>query len=117
MDYATAQQFLLAQGQPHSSDPEQFLARLSAGKPPIPGQVTTLLLALKVVFKELQRVNTLDRPLVWALYCLANESRYQFDRGQQQGVDWPPLLHEDLQRVAIAVQSIFADNWLGRDSP
>ncbi len=110
MDYDTAHQFLLTQGQLDSPDPEQFLVRLRQAKPPVPGQVTTILLALKVVQEELRGVATLDRTLVSTLYRLASDSRHYFNAGRSRGIDWPPLLDEDLQRIAIAVQQIFADS-------
>jgi hypothetical protein len=88
-----------------------LLRRLSAGQPPIPGQVTTILLALKVVFEDLRQEPTLDRTLAVALYQLAVDSRRAYDQGRSQGVVWPPLLDEDLQRIALAVRSIFADTW------
>jgi hypothetical protein len=110
MDYDTAHQFLLTQGQLDSPDPDQFLVRLRQAKPPVPGQVTTILLALKVVLEDLRGVPTLDRTLAANLYRLANDSRHWFNTGRSRGVDWPPLLDEDLQRIAIAVQQIFADS-------
>ncbi|MGB3519258.1 MAG: hypothetical protein WBA43_22600 [Elainellaceae cyanobacterium] len=111
MDYETAHHILLTQGQVPAADPNQFLMRLQTGRPPVPGQVTTILLALKVIFEELREVPTLDRDLANALYQLAGDSRRWYDQGRQQGLDWPPLLDEDLQRIAIAVRSIFADTW------
>ena len=110
MDYDTAHQFLLTQGQLDSPDPDQFLVRLRRAKPPVPGQVTTILLALKVVLEELRGMPTLDRTLAAALYRIASDSRHWFNAGRSRGVDWPPLLDEDLQRIAIAVQQIFADS-------
>lgn len=113
MDYETARYFLISQGNPDASDTEAFLVRLKQGIPPVPGQVTSLLLSLKVVFEALRETDILERDLVFALYCLANDSRYFFSTGQQTGVDWPPLLNEDLRRIASAVKSIFAGTWDG----
>ncbi|MDX2214412.1 MAG: Dethiobiotin synthetase [Oculatellaceae cyanobacterium bins.114] len=113
MDYTTARQLLLRQGKPLAADTEALLIRLKQGKPPIPGQITTLLLALKIVFEALRGADTFDRELVYALHTLASGSRELFVAGQRQGVDWPPLLDEDLTRIAIAVKSIFAGVWPG----
>lgn len=113
MDYQTAHRFLINQVQQAESDSETILARLRQGKPPVPGQVTSLLLALKVVFQALQQEAYLERDLVHALYRLATESRQQFEVGRMAGVEWPPLLDEDLTRIAIAVKSIFAGVWEG----
>lgn len=112
MDFDTALQFILAQGASSTAlPPDAFLTRLSQGKPPIPGQLTSLLLALKVLFEGLRAETQLDRTLVSALYMLANESRSQFERGRRAGVNWPPLLDEDLTRIAIAVRGIFSGVW------
>lgn len=112
MDYQTARELLQQQGNP-SDDADAFLVRLQQGKAPVPGQVTNLLLALKVVFERLNEAEFLDRELVYALYVLASEGRRNYDQGRRQGVAWPPLLDEDLTRMAIAVKSIFLGQWLG----
>ncbi len=113
MDYPTARQLLITQGTPPTSNanPDQFLLRLAQGQSPIPGQVTSLLLALKVVFDALQSADSFDRPLVNALYCLAFDSRQYYEAAQRQGVEWPPLLDEDITRIQRAVKSIFAGTW------
>ncbi|MEM9093131.1 MAG: Dethiobiotin synthetase, partial [Cyanobacteria bacterium P01_F01_bin.53] len=107
-------QFLINQGSITADDnPDVFLVRLSQGKLPVPGQVTSILLSLKVVFEGLREAPNLDRELVYALHLLASEGRYQFDIKQSEGLTWPPLLDEDLTRIAAAVRSIFANTWLG----
>ncbi len=40
------------------------------------------------------------------------ESQQQFAAGRNRGVEWPPLLQEDLQRISLAVKSIFSGQWL-----
>ncbi|MDX2096579.1 MAG: Dethiobiotin synthetase [Leptolyngbyaceae cyanobacterium bins.59] len=111
MDYLTARQFLMGQTATVTANPDAFLARLQQGEPPIPGQVTSILLALKVVFEASQGLSELDRELIHCLYGLAWESRQHFNHQQKAGLRWPPLLDEDLVRIAIAVKSIFADTW------
>ena len=111
MDYKTARSFLISQGTLSDENADAFLVRLKQGKAPIPGQVTNILLALKMVFEALQTSSTLDRELVYALYLLSFESKQQFDAGLQAGVSWPPLLDEDLKRITRAVKSIFAGVW------
>lgn len=113
MDYETARGFLINQGMLTEQSLDAFLVRLKQGKPPVPGQVTSILLALKVVFEALQNATSLDRKLVYSLHLLASEGRQQFEAGRRSGVDWPPLLNEDLTRIAIAVRSIFAGTWEG----
>lgn len=113
MDYGTARQLLIAQGTPDPAQAEHFLTRLSHGQPPVPGQSTSVLLALKVVFEASRGEATLDRPLVYALHMLAFESRRLFEAGKQRGATWTPLLDDDLTRMAIAVQSIFSGTWQG----
>lgn len=93
--------------------PDALLARLRQGTPPIPGQVTSILLALKVVFEALRDEPEIERELASALYLLATESRQWFDAGRKSGVAWPPLLNEDLARIASAVKSIFLGVWQG----
>lgn len=92
-------------------DPDAFLTRLDKGQPPIPGQITSILLALKVVFESLRTSPDFERELACSLYLLASDSRQAFEQGQQSGVDWPPLLDEDLSRIAAAVRSIFVGVW------
>ncbi len=111
MDYKTARSFLIVQGTASEKNAEAFLVRLRQGKAPVPGQVTNILLALKMVFEALQTASTLDRELVYSLYVLSFESRQHYEAGRQAGVNWPPLLDEDLKRISRAVKSIFAGVW------
>ncbi|KKJ00806.1 hypothetical protein [Prochlorothrix hollandica] len=117
MDYPTAYRFLTQQGQADPQDGEALLVRLSRGQPPIPGQITTVLLALKVVYEGLRGAPTLERDLANALYTLARDSRHWFEQGHRQGVDWPPLLGDDLRRISEAVGYIFADRWENIKAP
>ncbi|MBC6481078.1 MAG: Dethiobiotin synthetase [Hormoscilla sp. GM7CHS1pb] len=109
MDYETARRFLI--NMTNGNNPDTFLGRLQQGEPPIPGQVTSILLSLKVLFAALQGVEALDRELVHVLYQLASEGRQQFDRWRGAGVVWPPLLDQDLTRITYAVRSIYAGVW------
>ncbi|HEY9884433.1 MAG TPA: Dethiobiotin synthetase [Thermosynechococcaceae cyanobacterium] len=113
VDYQTARSLLVNQGMATEQNPDALIVRLKQGQPPIPGQITSLLLALKVVFEALREADMFERELAGSLYLLASESRHQFERGQRSGVDWPPLLDEDLSRIAIAVRSIFIGIWQG----
>ncbi|XHX78056.1 MAG: Dethiobiotin synthetase [Stenomitos frigidus ULC029] len=113
MDYQTARSLLVNQGMATEQHPDTLLMRLKQGQPPIPGQITSLLLALKVVFEALREADTFERELAGSLYCLASESRQQFERGLRSGIAWPPLLDEDLTRIAAAVKSIFVGTWQG----
>ncbi|NEP12458.1 MAG: Dethiobiotin synthetase [Symploca sp. SIO2C1] len=111
MDYKTARSFLISQGIPSENNADSFLMRLKQGKAPVPGQVTNMLLALKIVFEGLRSSPTIDRELSYSLYLLSFESRQQFEAGCQAGINWPPLLDEDLKRLNRAVKSIFAGVW------
>lgn len=106
MDYKTACELLTQQASTTQSD--AFLSRLQALQPPIPGQVTSLLLALKVVADRLKKETTLDRKLACSLFDLAYGSRQYYEDGRITGVEWPPLLDEDLGRIAIAARQILA---------
>ncbi|MBF2028867.1 MAG: Dethiobiotin synthetase [Oscillatoriales cyanobacterium C42_A2020_001] len=112
MDYQTAHNLLITQGLDADQATDTLLARLREGVPPVPGQVTSILLALKVVFEALKDSTQLDRDLAAALHLLTVNSRQQFEAGHQAGLEWPPLLNEDLERIAIAVQSIFLGEWI-----
>ncbi|MCG5056911.1 MAG: Dethiobiotin synthetase [Limnoraphis sp. WC205] len=114
MDYKTARNFLITQGKALETqkNPDAFLLRLKQGLPPIPGQLTSILLALKIVFDGAKDSSTLERELVSALYQLALESHLLFEEGRSRGVEWPPLLKEDIKRVRLAVGSIFSSQWL-----
>lgn len=111
MDYQTARSLLVKQGMATEQDPDALLTRLKQGQPPIPGQVTSILLALKVVFEALRDAIEVERELLCALYLLSTESRHWFDNGRKAGVAWPPLLDEDVARIAAAVKSIFVGVW------
>lgn len=113
MDYKTARSFLIDQGMALEiqNNPDAFLIRLKQGKPPVPGQVTSILLAIKLVFDSLKETETFDRSLVLALYQLAMESHQQFVARSKQGVEWPPLLEEDLDRISLGIKSIFSGQW------
>ncbi|HEY9750682.1 MAG TPA: Dethiobiotin synthetase [Allocoleopsis sp.] len=111
MDYETARSFLINQTRLTPANPDAFLSRLKQGQPPVPGQVTSILLALKVVFEALRAAPSLDRELIYTLHILALESRHQYESQRKAGVVWPPLLDEDITRIATAVKNIFADEW------
>jgi hypothetical protein len=113
MDYQTARKFLISQVDTSGQDVNTFLSRLQQQKPPIPGQVTNILLALKIVSDGLHGASHLDRELVYALHLLSFEGRQQFEIGRRLGISWPPLLHEDLNRISRAVKSIFSGVWQG----
>lgn len=109
MDLQTAQQTLVTQTLPQYETETTFLSRLRQGQPPVPGQVTSILLALKVVHGALQGQTTLNRVLAHALFLLTYESRNLFEAQAAAGTNWPLLLDEDLERIAIAAYKIFID--------
>lgn len=113
MDYETAYNLLIAEGNAllQSGSEDNFLKRLQQGKPPIPGQVTSILLALRIIFEALQKQKNVDRKLALSVYLIALESQRLFQSGRDAGVDWPPLLKEDLYRISLAVQSLFSGGW------
>lgn len=111
MDYKTARNFVINQAKASDQNQDAFLVRLKSQKPPIPGQITNILLALKMIFEGFRDASSLDRELAHALYLLAYESREQFEAGRRSRVNWPPLLDEDLKRIARAVESIFSGIW------
>jgi hypothetical protein len=109
MDFETARQFLFRQTiQPQEDREDSFYNRLRQGQPPVPGQVTSLLLALKVLSEGLHNEPALDKEMVQALFILAYESRQLYESGQKSGVIWPPLLDDDLKRIAAAVKGIIS---------
>ncbi|MBC7824958.1 MAG: Dethiobiotin synthetase [Candidatus Parcubacteria bacterium] len=110
MDYETARRLLIDQSSENLGT-DSFVVRLRQGQPPIPGQVTSILLSLKVLFEALKGETTLDRDLSYALYLIASEGRRLFEAGLKQNSDCPPLLDEDLDRIAAAVRSIFSGVW------
>ena len=115
MDFKTASELIANQTLPGLETDDTFLGRLRAGKPPVPGQVTSLLLALRVVHDSLRTAESLDRKLALALFLVAYESRNLFEAGPAARVPWPPLLDEDLERIAIATYQIFANVPIAED--
>ncbi|BAY20926.1 hypothetical protein NIES2100_06700 [Calothrix sp. NIES-2100] len=111
MNYETARKILIDQVFASENHSDSLLMRLKQGKPPVPGQITSILLALKVVFEALKEASTLDRDLAYALFELSMKTQQLFAAGRKAGVDWPPLLKEDLLRISLAAESIFSGNW------
>ncbi len=111
MNYETARQLLVAQTLTTDENPDALLMRMKLGKPPVPGQITAILLALKVVFEAMKDAPNLDRELAFALYQLGVKAQQIFVAGRKAGVDWPPLLKEDLLRISLATESIFSGIW------
>ena len=109
VDYESACRLLLDQTRAESMD--SFLGRLQRGQPPVPGQVTSILLALKVVFDTLKGEPVIERSLALSLFLISNQARQLFEAGLKRSLDCPPLLNEDLERIARAVRSIFSGEW------
>ena len=105
MDIKTARHVVMTQADLTVSD--SFLTRLKQYQPPVPGQMTSLLLALKTITVELNAAKQLERTLVYALHQLAYESRQFYEQGKRARVEWPPLLDADIERMAIAIAQIF----------
>lgn len=115
MDPKTAAKFLIDQGTAliAQRNKDAFLCLLSRGETPYPGQMTSILLALKTVYEAHRQLSQIDRPLAHALHLLAIESHQLYEAGRRNGVQWSPLLADDLQRLERAVQSIFSGEWQG----
>lgn len=111
MDFNTARTYLIQQGTATDAKPDALLSRLKRGEPPVPGQVTSILLGLKILAGGLEETSSLSHELIYPLYRLAVESREAFDLGTRSGVDWPPLLDEDLARIARSVGNVFLGEW------
>ncbi|HYX16447.1 MAG TPA: Dethiobiotin synthetase [Nostoc sp.] len=111
MNYETARKLLIDQTITTEENPDALLTRMKQGKPPVPGQITSILLALKVVFEALKDVKSLDRELALTLFQLSIKAQHLFAAGRKAGVDWPPLLKEDLLRISLASESIFSGTW------
>ncbi|MEH1871444.1 Dethiobiotin synthetase [Nostoc sp.] len=111
MNYETARKLLIDQTITSEENPDALLTRMKQGKPPVPGQITSILLALKVVFEALKDAKSLDRELALTLYQLSIKGQQLFAAGRKAGVDWPPLLKEDLLRISLASESIFSGTW------
>jgi hypothetical protein len=111
MNYETARKLLIDQAITTEENPDTLLMRMQHAKPPVPGHITSILLALKVVFEELKDATTVDRELANSLYQLSLKSQQFFAAGRKAGIEWPPLLKEDLLRISYAVESIFSGDW------
>ncbi len=108
MNYQIARKLLIDQTE---TTRDTFLNRLRQGKLPIPGQITSILLALKLVFESLKDVNTIDKELAWSLHKLGSKCLEILTMELKSDTEWPPLLKEDLQRITLAVESIFSGTW------
>ena len=110
MNYEIARKLLIDQTKIDAQS-NSLLNRLQQGKPPVPGQITSILLALKVVFEALKDAQDIDKELALSLYKLGIRGLQLFATGRKAGVDWPPLLQEDLQRISLGSESIFSGTW------
>jgi len=108
MNYQIARKLLIDQTE---TTRDTLLNRLRQGKWPIPGQITSILLALKLVFESLKDVNTIDKELAWSLHKLGSKCLEILTMELKSDTEWPPLLKEDLQRITLAVESIFSGTW------
>ncbi len=108
MNYQIARNLLIDQTE---TTRDTLLNRLRQGKWPIPGQITSILLALKLVFESLKDVNTIDKELAWSLHKLGSKCLEILTMELKSDTEWPPLLKEDLQRITLAVESIFSGTW------
>ena len=111
MNYETARKLLIVQTVNPEENPDGLIARMHQAKSPVPGQITSILLALKVLHEALKNSTTLDRELAYSLYQLTVKPQKLFTAGYKAGVDWPPLLHEDLLRIGSACENIFSGVW------
>lgn len=111
MNYETACKFLIDQTLYNEENSDALLMRLQRGEPPIPGQITSILLALKVVFEGVKDASIIDKKLAYALYLLSIRTQQLFAAGRKAGVQWSPLLLQDLLRIATATESIFSGEW------
>jgi hypothetical protein len=111
MNYDTARKLLISQTITTEDNPDALLMRMKQGKPPVPGQITSILLALKFVFEAVKDAPSLDKELIYALYQLGVKTQQLYVAGRKAGVDWPPLFKEDLIRIALATESIFSGVW------
>jgi hypothetical protein len=109
MDFDTARRFVLAQTLSPVPGQISFIDCLRQGEAPVPGQVTSLLLALKTLSQALKNEPMIERSLGHAFFILTYESRRLYLHGNTHNVDWPPLLDADLNRIAGAVEQIWAD--------
>lgn len=109
MDFDTARRSLLAQTIDPAPGQTSFIDCLRQGRAPIPGQVTSILLALKTLSQALKDEPTVERSLGYALFLLTYESRQLYLKGKANQVEWPPLLDEDLTRIAEAVRQIWTN--------
>ncbi|MBE9039217.1 Dethiobiotin synthetase [Oscillatoriales cyanobacterium LEGE 11467] len=114
MDSKTAYNFLIDQGTAlvTQRNPDSFLMLLDRGKSPLPGQMTSILLALRTLYESVKNTDQLDRRIVRALHLLTFESHKLLETGRKNGVLWSPLLVADVNRLERAVDSIFAGEWV-----
>jgi hypothetical protein len=111
MNYETARKLLIDQTIITGENTETLFMRMQQGKPPIPGQITSILVSCRVVFEAIKDNNSIDRELAYALYQLSIKTQQIFAAGRKVGIEWPPLLKEDLLRIAQGVESIFSGEW------
>ena len=87
---------------------------LRIGKDPGAERMGRLLAALEVLFEDLRGKPTLDRQLAAALHQLALQIESQASSWEVRGRTWrEELIDEEIPNLALAVESLFEDDWLG----
>lgn len=87
---------------------------LRTGSDPGPERMNRLFSALKVLFADLRGKPMLDRELAAALHQLAVQIESQVSSWEMRGRTWrEELIDEEVPNLALAVESLFEDEWYG----
>jgi hypothetical protein len=86
------------------------------GTDPGPERFDNAIAAVRVIFEQLDDATTIDRSLAYSLYSLANYVEPQLTSWSERGKQCRPrLLDYELPSLLLAVESVFAGEWLGED--
>ena len=88
------------------------LVELRMGRDPGPDRMEKLFDAIRVLFDELHEQATMERELAAALHQLDSQIEAQVSSWETRGKTWrEALIDDEVPRLALAVESIFADEW------
>lgn len=96
--------------------PDGLLVKVRMGDDPGPERFDRVLAAVRTVFDAIGNAQTIDRPLAHALFALANDVEGQVGGWMDRGMIWRSrLVDQELPNLLMAVESVFAGEWLGED--
>lgn len=89
-----------------------ILVQLRMGRDPGADRMERLFAAIRILFDVLHEKSAIDRGLASALHQLDVQIESQVNSWETRGKTWrEALVDEEVPKLALAVESIFSDEW------